>query len=106
MSAVNRIELFILPHTDKQRIVFMVSTTWISFYGFQPYVVRESSSFYFYRSSNRERTFNTRTYKAAAHKGIMQIPSTSLEVNLLAKKYTGTNKIKKQQIRQPKPPMT
>ena len=49
----------------------------------------------------KERTFNTRTYKAAAHDGIMQIPSTSLEVNPLAKKYTGTDKIKKQQIRQP-----
>jgi len=54
----------------------------------------------------KERTFNTRTYKAAAHDGIMQIPSTSLEVNPPAKKYTGTDKIKKQQIRQPKLPMT
>ena len=73
--------------------------TWISCYGFQPWVVRESSNFYFYFCSNRnESTFNTRTYKAAAHRGIMQIPSTSLELNLQAKKYTGTNKIRKQQI--------
>ena len=40
----------------------------------------------------KESTFNTRTYKAAARDGIMQIPSTSLELNPLAKKYTGTNK--------------
>ena len=53
-----------------------------------------------------EITFNTRTYKAAARGGIMQIPSTSLELNPLVQKYTGTDKIKKQQIRQPKLPMT